>query len=86
VEAERKMSDVYIKFEDCSDPLLKTKRFIVKNIKGLELGKIQYWPSWRRYTYQPAYPIVLDSICLGAILAKLDELNKERREAIKGLY
>jgi hypothetical protein len=72
--------DIYIKFEDVSDPLLKTKRFEVKNTKDMHLGRISFFPSWRRYVYQPTFQIVLDSVCLGAIIAKLDALNLERKQ------
>lgn len=58
----------------------KTKRIEVRFISGGGLlGKIQYRPGWRCYIFEPCFPTIWSSDCLLDIVAKLNDLNDERK-------
>lgn len=64
----------------------KTKTFTVNSLSnGVALARISWFPSWRRYTLQPASSTVWDASCLTEVTEFLDKLMKERDPAQKKL-
>lgn len=68
----------FIKFDEIKDTG-KTKVFSVKSLDEFKLGVISWYPSWRRYTFQPSVQTIFDSKCLIEISEFIDTLMKERK-------
>jgi hypothetical protein len=61
-----------------TSPSGKTRRLVVQNKVGAQLGYIHWVTGWRRYCFFPVGEPYFDAGCLGEIMAKLQELMKER--------
>ena len=49
------------------------------------LGRVSWYAPWRRYTYSPAGPQVLDAVCLTEMAAFLTvEMKKRKQERASG--
>ncbi len=59
----------YLKFEDRgTSESGKTKRWSVSNsVSGIQLGWIQWIPSFRKYGFESHPGMVYDSVCLGEL-------------------
>lgn len=75
----------FIKFTEIHDTG-KTKVFSVTPKTGDdELGKICWYPAWRRYVLFPASQTLFDSKCLNDITTFIDVLMADRKlEKLKG--
>lgn len=63
----------------------KTKVFSVESKSGDHLGKIAWFPSWRKYTFMPEYGSLFDSKCLAEVIEFLSKLMEDRKNgATKG--
>ena len=47
------------------------------------LGRIIFWPAWRKYVFEPTDNTIFDSNCLIDILNKLNEATTEWKESLK---
>jgi len=66
----------YIQIEEFGE-IRKRKTYSVSTIKtDIALGRIEYWPPWKRFCFMPFSRIVLSSDCLEFVAAFLKELNK----------
>lgn len=55
----------YLKFEiQPADPSKKTRKWFVLGGNGDKIGEVLWYAHWRRYTYAPGGPQVLDATCL----------------------
>ncbi len=58
----------------------KTQKFDVDNKSGDNLGRISFYPQWRKYVFQPSNGgIIFDADCLNDITSYLTKLNLERK-------
>lgn len=71
----------YLQVTECPrDDKKITRRWEVYNRqRNIYLGDIAWWPSWRRYTFQPAPQTLFDANCLGEIAMFIDERMEERK-------
>lgn len=53
------------------------------DVGGLILGKIKWFPRWRKYTFQPDNYTVWDEGCLKEIIEFLEKLKQERCNKVK---
>lgn len=65
----------FIDFVEIENPGKKTRKFLLKNKKGIVLGSIEYFNSWRKYVFIPEYDTLFDSICLNDISSFMEELK-----------
>lgn len=57
----------------------KTKRIRVMAVLGKnELGKIQYYPGWRSYIFEPSFPTRWSAGCLQKVQDVLNQLNGKK--------
>ncbi|MDV3594171.1 hypothetical protein CMU87_17010 [Elizabethkingia anophelis] len=62
----------------------KTKRFMIHNsVNKSILGRVLYYPQWRKYVFVPIDGVIFDSKCLIEIYEFLDNENNERKELLK---
>lgn len=52
---------------------------VLSRQNGSWLGVVQWYASWRRYTYQPAGPQALDAACLEEMAQFVGTVTKERK-------
>ena len=57
----------------------KTQVWEVISIKGVVLGRIQWFSRWRCYAFFPVSGTVFNSVCLKDIKDFIDRLMKDRR-------
>jgi len=63
-------------------PSGKTRRWEVRSKQGGDvLGIVQWWPAWRRYTFQPAYPTTFEQDCLRDIASFIEAATTAHKEA-----
>jgi len=43
------------------------------------LGRIQWYPQWRQYTFSPGYPTIWNRECMNDIIFFIDNLMKDRK-------
>lgn len=73
----------FLKFEEHpKPPERKTRIWTVVNTSEIILGKVKWWPAWRKYTFLPATDSVFDITCLREIA---DFLHTEQRKHMAAL-
>ena len=75
----------HIKFQDAGpSDSGKTHRWIVRAIAdNVALGTIQWWPSWRKYTYCPIASTVYEHVCLREIAEFFESRTGEQKRKTK---
>lgn len=68
----------YLVFSEQPSPG-KTKRFIVRNNSGEQLGWIHWRNGWRKYVYGTSVVGEYDTNCLKEITSFIDKLMEERK-------
>jgi len=64
-----------------ASPSGKTRRWEVRAKQGGDvLGVVQWWPAWRRYVFQPAYPTVFEQDCMRDIAAFIERATTDHKE------
>lgn len=76
-----KSPTTYLKFTELPTRLGQvTKLWHVYSVQGGDwLGAVKWYPAWRRYTYQPAGPQVLDAACLTEIATFVGSATEQRK-------
>lgn len=71
----------YVYFEEFGlSPSGKTKLIHVKSMNGdLNLGEIRWFPSWRKYTFQPLEDMIFDNKCMNEISDYLEKLMLDHK-------
>lgn len=77
----------YLNFIEIPNPSHKTKYWSVQNVQAkTELGKIHFYPQWRKYVFQPvvAYPpsVIFDAGCLQDIADFLKDQTQQWRDGL----
>jgi hypothetical protein len=63
-------------------PSGKTRRWEIRaKDGGAILGVVQWWPAWRKYAFQPAFPTVYEQDCLRDIAAFVESSTSEHHRA-----
>ncbi len=58
---------------DHLNPKRKTHTWIVRSGDGRDyLGRVEFWPHWRRYVFAPYADAVFDATCLIEVAAYCD--------------
>lgn len=72
----------YVKFEETGlSASRKTKIWLVKNAQSdFEIGRIRWFPNWRKYVFEPAPNCIFDPNCLGDIKDFLLKALEEHKE------
>lgn len=64
----------------------KTKVFTINSaMDGTALGRISWYPTWRRYVLASCAGVVWDASCLGEVVAFLEKLMLDRDPAYQKL-
>lgn len=72
----------FLRFENkIASPSGKTFQWQVRNGGNILMGYIVWWAPWRKYCYQPASNIVLDTNCMQEIRDFIAVAEKERADA-----
>ncbi len=74
----------YILFDEVPSPDRKTRVLHVHNDTGETLGRIEWYPHWRRYVFLPEPQCIFDRSCLIPIGNKLAELMLDWRNRREG--
>lgn len=67
----------------------KTRRFnILSKRNGEIIGRIQWYPQWRQYTFDPGFPTTWNVGCLNDIIKVIESLMREREwnKALKDAF
>lgn len=72
----------YIVFEKQPRPAWrKTDWYIVRSVKGeVPLGRVSFFPQWRKFVFDGIVGCVLDSNCLMEVVEFLNQKDREWRE------
>lgn len=62
-----------------TSPSGKTKKVMVSNKFGIELGQIEWYAPWRKYCFSSLIRLY-DVNCLQEIMFKLNEMNQEHKD------
>ena len=63
-----------------NNDLGKTSTFSVLDRRGMLLGQIRWWPSWRQYCFFPHSNTVFSKGCLDDVSSFIEELMQERKK------
>lgn len=59
------MQFTHLTVEETPNPNAKTKLWLVRNkYEGDLLGRIRWWPTWRKYTFAPEPGCVFEEVCM----------------------
>jgi hypothetical protein len=69
-------------------PSKKTKLWVVQSLKGehagCDLGKVKFYPQWRKYCFCPDEGTLFDGVCLARISLFCSDETFKWRAALKG--
>lgn len=74
----------FIEFKELA-PKPKTRVWSMVNLRSQdEIGRVEWYPQWRRYCYSPTCPAWMSEECLFDIIDFLKQADKdqERRRAV----
>ena len=78
------MESKYLIFEKQIVAGRKTPIYIIySKADEMPLGRIIFWPAWRKYVFEPMDSTIFDSGCLSDILNKLTEATTEWKDSLK---
>jgi hypothetical protein len=78
------MESKYLIFDRQTVAGRKTPIFVIYSKSDeTPLGRIIFWPAWRKYVFEPMDSTIYDAACLTDILAMLNEATTEWRNSLK---
>lgn len=73
----------YLQFTQCSDTG-KTKKYDTQNkTNGVKVGRVSFYPMWRKYVFRPEPDCLFDSGCLKEISDFIDGVQADWRKGLK---
>lgn len=57
---------------------------IMSKDSGIPIGRIEWYKSFRKYSFFPEADTVFETVCLGDIVKVIDELEKIRKRKANG--
>ena len=74
----------FVRFVQESQPARrKTKIWAVMSSPNCHLGRVMWWPAWRRYVYSPGDNVFLDAACLTEVTECLSAETARQKKTWK---
>lgn len=72
----------WVEFTDAGPTISgKTRRFEVHSKQGkVHLGRVMWYPQWRKYTFHPCFPTIFEEDCLRDIAQFCEEETRMHYE------
>lgn len=78
--AEKTTTNKWIRFEIYQQKPKTTVWNVIANEGNIELGRIGYYPSWRKYVFIPKANTIFEQDCLRDIADFTEEQTKQQRK------